>query len=87
MDELINEYCVISARMKDDKKRMDEIRKLLMPNLTVVAPLKTDRWCISYSVCDVQSLDTKRIRDEMTSDWIKNYTVTSQRETLKVTKL
>lgn len=87
ISEIVNEYCEISTRMKEDKKRMEELRKLLLPNLTVIAPLKTNRWCITYSVSDVESLDTKRIRDEMTAEWIKEFTVKSQRETLKVTKL
>jgi predicted phage-related endonuclease len=87
LNDVINEYCELSERIKADEKRLKELRSELLPLATVTKPFKTNRWCISYTVTEASVLDTKRIRDEMDTEWLKKYTTQSKREMLKVTKL
>lgn len=87
LNDTINEYCEISERMKADKKRLEELRKQLLPHASVTKPLKTTDWCIAYTVAEAEVLNTKKIREDMDASWLELYTTTSIRETLKVTKL
>jgi predicted ATP-binding protein involved in virulence len=84
---LVNEYCELSERIKKDEKRLKEIRKVVLAHATIAKPLKTEQWCITYTETDADTLDVKKIRKDMSASWIKLYTVTSTRVTLKVTKL
>lgn len=87
LNDVINEYCELNERMKADKKRLEELRKQLLPHASITKPFKTNRWCITYTVNEAEVLDTKRIRDEMSPEWVKEHTQVSTRETLKVIKL
>lgn len=84
---LVDEYCEVSERMKADKKRCEELRKALLPLCSEVKPLKSSRWCITYTKSFAETLDTKQIREDMPSSWLKKYLVRGIRETLKTTKL
>lgn len=84
---LIDEYCEVTERLKADKKRQDELRKILLPLCSETKPLKTNLWCITYTKAFADMLDTRQIREDMPSSWIKKYLVRGIRETLKVTKL
>jgi hypothetical protein len=87
LNAVINEYCELNERMKADKKRFDELRKELLPHASVTKPFKTSRWVITYTETEAEILDTKRIREEMSAEWVKDHTIKSTREMLKVTKL
>lgn len=84
---VINEYCELNEAMKAQKKRMDELRKLILAQASVTKPLKTKDWCITYTVTQAETLDVKLIREAMDAAWIRQFTSISERETLKVTKL
>lgn len=84
---LIDEYCELTERLGEDKKRQKELRKILLPHCDETKPLKTNRWCITYTKAFAETLDTKQIREEMPMNWLKKYLVRGVRETLKVTKL
>ena len=79
----IDEYCVIQARMREDKKALESLRKVLLPLAEDGVLLATSDWKVVYVETHPSRLDTEKIREEMSDDWIKDHSVTDTVKSLR----